>query len=381
MRAPRLHRPSALAMVLPMLASLVALPAWGQIWAGALGIEVRAEDPKGRPVAGAEVLLRYVESAGAAASAPGPAAVLTDAHGRAAVGGLAAGRWSLAVSRAGLMTFHAELQLAARGRPAIELASQENVPGAVGPMRVRVGRANDAPAARPATPLAQPVPPPAPPRSPAPAPAPAPAAVPAPAPAPAPKPAPAPEPPTPSPAAVATPAPAPTPKPAPAPEPPPPSPAAVAAPAPAPAPKPAPAPAPATVVSRSADGSTLRGEASAAAGGAGCPSDLAARLGLVPIQQASLEKLDKALPVGCRVLAVAIPEGSAVAASHFEAATGEGEFAACEPGTACAAGECGFPARPILRRGPQGGLLLGIFQSTAAAPRRAALVVTLAPAP
>ena len=85
--------------------------------------------------------------------------------------------------------------------------------------------------------------------------------------------------------------------------------------------------------------------------------------------------------MGCRVLAVAIPEGSAVAASHFEAATGEGEFAACEPGTACAAGECGFPARPILRRGPQGGLLLGIFQSTAAAPRRAALVVTLAPAP
>lgn len=145
--------------------------------------------------------------------------------------------------------------------------------------------------------------------------------------------------------------------------------------------KPAPKLVPATEVTSSAGGRSLRGEVRVEGGGEGCPSDLAARLGLVPLQIPVLEKLDQALPAGCRVLRVEIPAGATVAATRYEAAGEDGVFAACEPGSACPAGGCAFPVAPIQRRGAAGGasgVLLGIFQSTATAPRSAALVVDLA---
>lgn len=134
-------------------------------------------------------------------------------------------------------------------------------------------------------------------------------------------------------------------------------------------------------MSRFANGRTLRGEVRVEGGGAGCPSDLAARLCLVPLAPAILEKLQKALPAGCRVIAVEIPAGSAVAATRFEAAGETGDFASCETGSECSTGACGFPVAPITRKGADASTLFAIFQSTAAGPRRAAMVVELAPAP
>ena len=131
--------------LLPLLALVSALPAAAQNWTGSAGLEVHAVDPKGHAVAGAEVVLEYLGSPGAT----GPAAVVTDAHGRVAVGGLASGLWGLEVRKSGLMTFHAEVRLAAGAKPRVENASQQNVPGAVGPMRVRLSRARNAPPARP----------------------------------------------------------------------------------------------------------------------------------------------------------------------------------------------------------------------------------------
>jgi hypothetical protein len=131
--------------LLPLLALFSALPLAAQSWTGSAGLEVRAEDPKGHSVAGAEVVLRYLDETGAG----GPAPVTTDGRGRAAVGGLAAGLWGVEVSKAGLMTFHAEVRLTRDGKPRIENASQQNVPGAVGPMRVRLARARNAPPAQP----------------------------------------------------------------------------------------------------------------------------------------------------------------------------------------------------------------------------------------
>jgi hypothetical protein len=130
---------------------------------------------------------------------------------------------------------------------------------------------------------------------------------------------------------------------------------------------------------RSADGRTLRAEIEVAAGGVGCPSDLAARLGLLPLVPELFEKLGRSLPAGCRVLTVEVPAGATVAGARFAAGSAAGEPRTCEPGSECAAGGCAFPVAPIVRRGPQGGRVLGIFQSTADSPRRAAMVVELQP--
>lgn len=479
---------------LPTLIALIALTIapyglttrlQAQDWRGFAALEVDVEGGR-KAVAGATVSLRHLDLP----ADVGPAPVTTGADGRAAIGGLAAGRWALEVSKEGFMTFRAEVHLAPDAKPEILSASQHNVPGAVGPMRVKVGRARNAPMAQaradaPA-PSAATAPPPAAPPPPAVAPA-APAALaevtepasappsvppatarsaPPPPAAAAPRPAPpsatAPTPPAPPVASAPTPAaprapapaaapPAPTPAPAavrPAPAPPvvappaspapPPSPPVVAAqapPAPAPAPPvvaapappaaaPAPvapalptppaaarpaapptapiapaapptsaapttptSPAPAAVApaasprATSAPGagtpavvtvSGQRAEARIDVGAAGCPTDLAARLGLVPLT--AFDKVVAALPPGCAVLRVDLPLGASVAEVRLEASAG-GAFAVCTPGAECAAGASRFPSAPIVRRGVAGPTVLAIFESTSPAPRTGAMVV------
>ena len=116
-----------------------------------------------------------------------------------------------------------------------------------------------------------------------------------------------------------------------------------------------------------------RAEARVEVGAAGCPIDLAARLGLLPL--AVLDQLVEALPPGCAVLRVDLPAGAAVAGVRFEASAG-GPFAECTPGAACPGGASRFPAAPIVRRSGDTVVVLGIFESTSPGPRTGAMVVS-----
>lgn len=434
-----------------LLAALLLPPAAGaQDWRGPAAIEVQVEDAKGRNLAGAEILLVYLSPDGGG-SLP---SVLTDAAGKANIGGLAAGRWSAEVRHAGHMSYRAELAISADGKPVLQSASHLMAPGAVSTMKVKFSRGRGGaaapapPAAAPALPLPAPPArapaaavqappvremPPAAPAAPAPAPVPAaaiekapvkevppaapvalaPAPVPAaaveeapvkeaPVPAPvAPAPAPVPaaamekapveeEPPAapvqapavtaqPSPSAPA-PLPARTPPPAtPRPATPPPSAPAAAPPTPLPATpsvppgSPAPAPARARLCVECPPGeSAAWGEAAIPGGAAaGCPADLAARLQSIDLD--AVAKLSAELAeagAGCRVIAVELPAGARFTGYRYEAQSA-GVAADCLPGRGCPAGDCRFPADPVLRQVGKRTVLLVPFESTAADLRRA----------
>jgi hypothetical protein len=390
------------------LLALVAAAAVAQPWRGTEDLEVRVEDARGKALAGAEVVLEYVSPA-----LGGPAPLVTDERGRVALGGLTPGRWALEVRKPGFMSFRAEIALSGGEKPEIVAASQHNVPGAVSTLRVRLARARNAPPAparveRAAAPWVAPPPPPA-------APVLAPAAAPVAAAAP-PAVAPAPAAPAPSPAVAApaesTPA-APTrvvgpsiPASSPALAPavpvaaaPPVAPSPGSEPSPAnsaltPAPPAQPAPAPVAVVAPPAAApapprlvaaapiaracyecrpgeSALLAEAELAAGGGSCPGDLAA--GLATISRAELAALAAALPAGCVVLTVELPANARYSGFRYEAAGPNGRGEDCLAGRSCPAGECRFPAEPIVRRDGDATLVLALFESAAA--RRAGFTV------
>jgi hypothetical protein len=205
-----------IAAFLTLLGCAFVSAARAQIWQGPTSLEIKAEG-KGS-LAGAKVELLYL----ALDPPAGPPPVSLDSKGRTVVGGLAEGMWRVSVSREGFMTYQAEVDVRRDEKPELVATFQQNVPGAVNMMKVKIARA------KPTGPSVPPPPPqiaerPAP-RPSEPPPAPAPAA-PRPEPEPAPRtppvserptppaPAPAPAPATPAPA---TPAPqAPTPRPAP----------------------------------------------------------------------------------------------------------------------------------------------------------------------
>lgn len=377
-----------LAAVLAVAASAsLAVPAEAQLWLGPAALEIRVKDPKGLPVAGAQVRLQLT----ALEPRDGPPPVLTDERGRAAAGGLADGVWTLEVSREGFMTYMAEVAVREGGRPDVRQATQMQVPGATRLLEVEVyrskaprgARATPAPReTRPAPP--EPAPAPAPQREPAPrtepvpegtartprtttTPTPPPASVPetprqAPAPAPTPVP-PASE--TPRPAPAPTPAaPAPV-TPAPTPMPTPSTPPPVAAQPPA-APRPMPAD---TVRQRSSRDRTCpecpAGEASVsvervlpagAAAGAGCGGDIESRLrgGEVPA----------ALPAGCHVLRAVVPAGTRYTAYRYEIQDGA-DSRDCIAGQDCPTGAARWPVNPVLVRRPEGTLVLAPFEAGA----------------
>lgn len=124
-------------------------------------------------------------------------------------------------------------------------------------------------------------------------------------------------------------------------------------------------------------GAAARIEVRLEGGGAGCPSDLAARLSLVPL--ASLDRLAETLPPGCVLLRLDLPAGTIPGAISYAALADGGTPAACQPGVACPAGECAFPWPAVLRRTAAATVVLAAFESRSAAPRSAALSVEPAP--
>lgn len=322
---------------------LLAVPAaHAQPWSGPAAVEVRVEDPKGLPVAGALVQLQYTFID----PKDGPPAVTTDERGRATVGGLAAGSWILEVSREGFMTYLAEIGLRDNGRPVVVQATQVKVPGALRTLEVQISKGRSVQAAAP--------PPAA--RRPEPAPA---------TPTPAPRPAP-------EPSREETPAP---PVPETAPAVPAPAPEAAAPPASIPEPAAPPAPPAETVRLRTAKDRTCfecqPGESSLTlervvpSGGGSCGADIAARLagGETPSD----------LPAGCHVLRIALPAGARYIGYQYEAARDGGESVLCPAGVECPGGAGRWPGNPVLVKASQGTVVLAPFESGAGGGERRAV--------
>jgi hypothetical protein len=324
---------------------LLAPAAQAQPWSGPAAVEVRVEDQKGLPVAGAQVQLQYTFID----PKEGPPPLVTDERGRASVSGLAEGSWVLEVSREGFMTYLAEIGVRDNGRPVVVQATQVKVPGALRTLEVVVskGRSAPAPAPRAAAPRAEPTPAPA-----------------------RPEPRPAPE----SARETETPAP-------PALE----APATAPAPAPKPLAPPAPAPEPAAPAAPPADSARLRtardrtcvecqaGESSLTLervvppGGGSCGADIAARLagGEAPSD----------LAAGCHVLRIALPAGARYIGYQYEVQEGA-ESVLCPAGLECPGVGGRWPGNPVLVKAAQGTVVLAPFESgTAGRERRAVFTV------
>jgi hypothetical protein len=374
---------------------LAASAAQAQPWRGPAAVEIRVEDQKGLPVAGAQVQLQYT----ALNPLDGPAAVLTDARGHATIGGLAEGPWRLAVSHDGFMTYQVEVNVREGGRPATSGATQIKVSGSLRTMEVQISRSRSAPA--PPRPAPAPVPAPVRPvqtqPAPRPEPSPAPAPPPQPTPSPTPQPASAPQPvkeppatqpvtpplapqPTTAPPAPTQPAPAPKPVPSPAPAPVPiqQPPQAIPPPAPAPAPvTPPPAAPPADRLLTSKDRNCVECQLGETALSlewtvsptttAGCAADIATRLasGKVPAE----------LSAGCHVLRIALPAGARYTAYRYEVMIA-GDSVDCPTGKDCPRNLGRWPMDPVLNRAAQGTVVLAPFEpGPSQAERRAVLTV------
>jgi hypothetical protein len=354
---------------------LLAAPAQAQLWSGPAAVEVRVQDPKGAPIAGAQVRLQYT----ALDPKDGPPAVETDARGQVNVGGLAEGTWIVEVSRDGFMTYVAQINVREGDRPTVLMATQVKVPGAQRTMAVALARGRKAPPPpKPAVVAEMPAPALRP--SLAPRAEPAPSAPPIvstprteipPTPVPEPQPAP-PEPRREEPVQTIRPEPpaAPAPVPTPTPEPP-------ARTAPVQSAPPAPVPPADPVRLRTARDRTCfecpPGESALSTervvppgGGSGC-GEIAAQLksGAVPA----------GLPGGCHVLRIALPAGARYTGYRFEVQD-RGDSLDCLAGQACPQGTGRWPINPVLIRNPEGTVVLAPFESgPAERERRAVLTV------
>jgi hypothetical protein len=397
--------------IFALLLVLAVPAAQAQLWSGPAAVEIRVEDQKGLPLAGAQLQLQYK----ALEPRDGPPPVLTDSRGKAVIGGLAEGSWHLEVSHEGFMTYLAEITVREKGRLVLEEAAQFNVVGATRTMQVQISRAKSAPAPRPSVIAEKPVPPPpvsTPPDPPMPAPQPEippvasappreePAAAPAPVPSPpgpaepsTPKPTPEPQaaPPAPEPPVARPTTPPIPPSAAPQPEAPPavePPQAKPTTPPPPtiPAPEPTLRPTPALPAAPPADPVRLRtakdrtcfecppGESSlstervvAPGGGSGCGAGIASQLqdGEVPA----------GLPAGCHVLRIALPAGARYTGYRFEVQAG-GDPLDCLAGQSCPQGAGRWPINPVLVRQPTGTIILAPFEAgPAERERRAVLTV------
>ncbi len=110
-----MQRTRSRSLLLSLLALLalpaLAPPALAQPWRGTAAVEVEITQ-KGKPVAGAEVVLVFLD----ADPRTGPAGISTDGGGQAVAGGLAEGRWRVEVRYGGKSPYSAVVQVTAGSR-------------------------------------------------------------------------------------------------------------------------------------------------------------------------------------------------------------------------------------------------------------------------
>ena len=374
----------------PPRATLLLLGLWLARWglggplraqaapSGPHGLEVRVQDHRGQALAGAEVELRWLGNDGRLAALT----ARTDASGRALLTGLAAGSWELRARHERFMIFVSEVVISG-GKPLIVAARQENVRGAIAPLRVRLARGPAAPIVR-EKPAPHPAPPPVS-RPSLPEPVPAPATVTPPPPAvSAVAEGAVPESPRPEPAVQAVP---PQPEerpteaemePVPAVKPPPPPPPPSTSPS---APKAAPERAPEVrTVRRHADrtcpecppGESAHSvESEVASGGAeaaGCPGEIRNRFAAAP--PAAWVELAAELPPGCSEIRLELPAGARYTGYRYESGTAAG-WVDCPAARECPGLSSAWLGDPIVVREGDATRLLALFENRAEGPRRA----------
>lgn len=371
-----------------ILLLLASTAAQAQLWSGPAAVEIQVEDQKGAAVAGAELKMQFK----GVDPKTGPPPVTTDNRGRITVSGLAEGPWQLEVSREGFMTYIAEVNVRAKGRPTLEEALVLASSGALRTMKVRITRGKAAPAPPRETVVAErPVERPAerPVERPAPAPRPTPQAPPRQAeprpqiqPEPEPSPAPRETPPAPAPTPPA-PMPEPTPAPQPAPSAPQPAPQPTTPPAPPvrqPTVRPEPEKTPPTIPPvvqpvrmRSArerncpdcqpGESAMSTEAVVTSGGSGCGSVTST------LKSGAVGEL----PAGCHVLKVTLPAGAKYSGYRYEIQDGRDAFD-CPAGRDCQGSSGRWPVDPVVVKNPDGTVVLAPFEAGAGEQERRAVL-------
>ncbi len=130
------HRLSALA--LGFLALAILSPAVAQTWRGSEVIGVQASSSKGKPIAGARVVLTY-QGRGSEASPPD---VETNQKGRAVIAGLAQGPWQIEVQHPDFLSYVALFDLQRGKKPSVSASFLEAGGRSLTPMKVKLSKGN-----------------------------------------------------------------------------------------------------------------------------------------------------------------------------------------------------------------------------------------------
>jgi hypothetical protein len=135
-----------LASLAAALALVVAESAGGQFWQGPAGMAVQVNKGQGKPLAGAEVVLRYLEILPESGPPPAP----TDAQGRVVFSHLAEGNWQLDVRHEGYARYFAVVRLVAGKKPIIISGPVRHADGL--PLRLKLLKVRPAPSPVPEVP-------------------------------------------------------------------------------------------------------------------------------------------------------------------------------------------------------------------------------------
>ena len=133
-----MHHHRRLALVAGLLALATILPAQAQSWRGSEALGIQANNSKGRPIAGARVVVSF-QGRG---SEGNPPEVATDQKGRAVVAGLATGPWQVEVQHPEFLTYVAVFDLKQGKKPSINASFLEAGGRSLTPMKVKLTKGN-----------------------------------------------------------------------------------------------------------------------------------------------------------------------------------------------------------------------------------------------
>jgi hypothetical protein len=119
--------------------------ALAQSWQGSEAIGVQATDSKGKPIAGARVVLSF-QARGAEGSPP---EVATDQKGKAVIAGLATGSWQIEVQHPEFLSYVAVFDLDRDKKPSVNASFLEASGSSLTPMKVKLSKGNPRDASSP----------------------------------------------------------------------------------------------------------------------------------------------------------------------------------------------------------------------------------------
>ena len=124
---------------------LTSAALFGQEWAGSESVGVEINDPKGRPIQGAKVMLTFSGRSGGI----GPPLVATDSKGRAVVTGLVLGQWQIEISHPDFLSFVAVVHMRPGKKAAASTSFLEATGTSLTPVKVKFFNARGVTASQP----------------------------------------------------------------------------------------------------------------------------------------------------------------------------------------------------------------------------------------